>query len=86
MCAIHSRRDFLQRSAALALDERGRPNIGPFPCGGLVAIHSQTKEIITQRTVVLGFRAFLSRDSAWGSLLRIIWNIKRSGSRGLRKS
>jgi glucosylceramidase len=29
----------------LALDENGRPNIGPFPCGGLVTIHSQTKEI-----------------------------------------
>jgi glucosylceramidase len=29
----------------LALDERGRPNIGPFSCGGLVQIHSQTKEI-----------------------------------------
>jgi glucosylceramidase len=29
----------------LALDERGRPNIGPFPCGGLVTIHSQSKEI-----------------------------------------
>jgi glucosylceramidase len=29
----------------LALDEKGRPNIGPFPCGGLVTIHSQTKEI-----------------------------------------
>jgi glucosylceramidase len=29
----------------LALDERGRPNIGPFPCGGLVTIHSQTKDI-----------------------------------------
>lgn len=29
----------------LALDETGRPNIGPFPCGGLVTIHSQTKEI-----------------------------------------
>jgi glucosylceramidase len=28
-----------------ALDERGRPNIGPFDCGGLVQIHSQTKEI-----------------------------------------
>ena len=25
----------------LALDEQGRPNIGPFPCGGLVTIHSQ---------------------------------------------
>ena len=29
----------------LALDEHGRPNIGPFSCGGLVTIHSQTKEI-----------------------------------------
>jgi glucosylceramidase len=29
----------------LALDEKGRPNIGPFPCGGLVTIHSQTNEI-----------------------------------------
>ena len=27
-----------------ALDERGQPDIGPFPCGGLVTIHSQTKE------------------------------------------
>jgi len=29
----------------LALDEQGRPNIGPFPCGGVVTIHSQTKAI-----------------------------------------
>ena len=29
----------------LALDEKGRPNIGPFSCGGLVTIHSQTKEV-----------------------------------------
>jgi glucosylceramidase len=29
----------------LALDEKGLPNIGPFPCGGMVTIHSQTKEI-----------------------------------------
>jgi len=29
----------------LALDERGRPNIGPFSCGGMVTIHSQTHEI-----------------------------------------
>ena len=28
-----------------ALDEKGHPNIGPFTCGGLVTIHSQTKEI-----------------------------------------
>ncbi len=30
----------------LALDELGRPNLGPFSCGGLVAIHSQTREIV----------------------------------------
>src|SRR5882724_11690696 len=29
----------------LALDERGRPNLGPFPCGGLVTIDSQSKEV-----------------------------------------
>jgi glucosylceramidase len=29
----------------LALDEAGRPNIGPFPCGGVVTIHTQTAEI-----------------------------------------
>jgi glucosylceramidase len=29
----------------LALDEHGRPNLGPFPCGGVVTIDSQTKEI-----------------------------------------
>ncbi len=29
----------------LALDEQGRPNIGPFSCGGLVTIHSQAKAI-----------------------------------------
>ena len=29
----------------LALDEQGKPNIGPFSCGGMVTIHSQTKDI-----------------------------------------
>jgi len=29
----------------LALDEHGRPNLGPFPCGGLVTINSQSKEV-----------------------------------------
>jgi glucosylceramidase len=29
----------------LALDEHGNPNIGPFSCGGMVTVHSQTKEI-----------------------------------------
>jgi glucosylceramidase len=29
----------------LALDEIGHPNVGPFYCGGVVTIHSQTREI-----------------------------------------
>jgi len=29
----------------LALDERGQPNIGPFSCGGVVTIDSQTRAI-----------------------------------------
>jgi glucosylceramidase len=28
-----------------ALDEEGKPNIGPFPCGGVVTIDKKTKEI-----------------------------------------
>jgi glucosylceramidase len=28
-----------------ALDEQGRPNIGPFPCGGLVTINSKTHDV-----------------------------------------
>src|SRR5437660_829475 len=29
----------------LVLDENGKPNIGPFPCGGVVTVHSGTNEI-----------------------------------------
>lgn len=29
----------------IALDETGKPNIGPFPCGGLVTVNSKTKEV-----------------------------------------
>ncbi len=29
----------------LALDEQGKPNIGPFPCGGVVTVHSQSHEV-----------------------------------------
>lgn len=43
----------------LALDEHGRPNIGPFPCGGLVTIHSETKEI-TQSGQYWAFAHFSS--------------------------
>jgi len=58
----------------LALDERGRPNIGPFPCGGVVTIHSQTKEITRSgqywafahysRMIRRGARRFESRSKA----------------------
>jgi glucosylceramidase len=30
----------------IALDENGKPNIGPFPCGGVVTVHSGTNGII----------------------------------------
>jgi glucosylceramidase len=29
----------------LALDEAGKPNIGPFPCGGIVTVDSKTNEV-----------------------------------------
>jgi glucosylceramidase len=58
----------------LALDERGRPNIGPFSCGGTVTINSQTKEITRSgqywafahysRVVRRGARRFDSQSSA----------------------
>jgi glucosylceramidase len=58
----------------LALDENGKPNIGPFPCGGVVTIHSQTKEITRSgqywafahfsRLVRRGARRFDSQSSA----------------------
>ncbi len=41
----------------LALDEKGRPNIGPFPCGGLVTINSETKAI-TRSGQYWGFAHF----------------------------
>ena len=41
----------------LALDEKGKPNIGPFDCGGVVTIHSQTKEI-TRSGQYWGFAHF----------------------------
>jgi len=30
----------------LALDEKGRPNLGPFPCGGLITVHSQSNAVM----------------------------------------
>ncbi|MGD1022060.1 MAG: glycoside hydrolase family 30 beta sandwich domain-containing protein [Candidatus Sulfotelmatobacter sp.] len=58
----------------LALDEHGKPNIGPFPCGGVVTIDSQTKEITRSgeywalahysRVIRRGARRFDSQSSA----------------------
>jgi glucosylceramidase len=58
----------------LALDERGRPNIGPFSCGGVVTINSQTKGITRSgqywafahysRAIRRGARRFDSQSAA----------------------
>ena len=60
----------------LALDEKGRPNIGPFSCGGMVTIHSQTREITTSgqywafahfsRNIRRGAKRFESSSKAQG--------------------
>jgi glucosylceramidase len=56
----------------LALDEHGRPNIGPFPCGGVVTINSQNNEVTRSgqywtfvhyaRVIRRGARRFSSRS------------------------
>ena len=58
----------------MALDELGRPNIGPFSCGGVVTINSRTKEITRSgqywafaqysRVVRRGARRFDSQSAA----------------------
>jgi glucosylceramidase len=30
----------------VATDEHGKPNIGPYPCGGIVIINAHTQEVI----------------------------------------
>lgn len=49
----------------LALDEHGKPNIGPFNCGGMVTIHSQTKEITRsgQHWAFAHFSRFIRRGA-----------------------
>ena len=49
----------------LALDEHGKPNIGPFNCGGMVTIHSQTKEITRsgQYWAFAHFSRFIKREA-----------------------
>jgi glucosylceramidase len=58
----------------LALDEHGHPNVGPFSCGGMVTINSQTREITRSgqfwafahysRLIRRGARRFHSESSA----------------------
>ena len=58
----------------LALDEHGLPNIGPFPCGGVVTINSLSKEVTRSgeywalahyaRVIRRGAHRFESRSAA----------------------
>jgi len=49
----------------LALDEVGKPNVGPFTCGGLVSVHSQTKDIAYsgQYWAFAQYSRFIKRDA-----------------------
>jgi glucosylceramidase len=49
----------------VATDERGKPNIGPYPCGGILIINLQTQEIIRsgQYWALAHFSRSLSRGS-----------------------
>lgn len=49
----------------LALDEHGKPNVGPFSCGGMVTIHSQTREITRsgQHWAFAHFSKFIRRGA-----------------------
>jgi glucosylceramidase len=58
----------------MATDERGKPNIGPYPCGGILIINPHTQEVIRSgqywalahfsRTVRRGARRFESQSQA----------------------
>jgi glucosylceramidase len=49
----------------LSLDERGKPNIGPFPCGGLVTVNSKTKAVSYsgQYWAIAHFSRFIKRGA-----------------------
>ena len=49
----------------LALDENGKPNIGPFPCGGLVTIDSKTGTVTNsgQYWALAHFSKFIKRGA-----------------------
>ncbi len=49
----------------IALDENGKPNIGPFGCGGLVTVNSQTHEVVKSGAYwgLMHFSKFVSRGA-----------------------
>ena len=47
----------------LAVDEAGKPNIGPFDCGGVITVDSRAKDIA--RSGQYWALAHYSRDPAW---------------------
>jgi glucosylceramidase len=50
----------------LALDEKGQPNIGPFPCGGVVTVDSKTGEVTRsgQYYALAHFAKFVKRGAS----------------------
>lgn len=48
-----------------ATDEHGRPNVGPYPCGGLLTVDSKTKDVYHsgQYWAMAHFSRFVSRGS-----------------------
>ena len=69
----------------LALDEKGRPNIGPFPCGGMVTIHSQTKEI-TRSGQYWGFAHFSRSVQRGAKRFDSAGTLRGCGPRRIRES
>ncbi len=49
----------------IALDEKGKPNLGPFPCGGMVTVDSQSSEISYsgQYYAIAHFSRFVKRGA-----------------------
>jgi glucosylceramidase len=49
----------------IALDENGKPNLGPFPCGGIVTVNSKTKEVTRsgQYYALAQFSKFIKRGA-----------------------
>ena len=50
----------------VATDEHGKPNIGPYPCGGIVIINAHTQEVIRsgQYWALAHFSRFMKRGAA----------------------